>query len=256
MKTLGFPQEVSDAALIACGRRCCICHIFCGTKMELHHIKQAADGGEDTFENCIPLCFNCHSEMGKADPKHPKGKRYTEDELRGHRDNWYEKVKNGSFLRPADVCDSDRRLFSEICATFDKNISYLLSSSNVSGRHLSHQFDALAFLFEKAKDPFFEFLDLSLEELKGTLFHAIDVFLDYYNYNVFSTGSDDIGYCASHLWLFDHDYIPRSNVNYEEYRATFYKQFEDEATELNNLARNVWSCYCDFVRQGRLILNE
>ena len=34
--------------------------------MELHHIKQVAYGGEDTFENCIPLCFDCHADMGKA----------------------------------------------------------------------------------------------------------------------------------------------------------------------------------------------
>ena len=45
--------------------------------MELHHIRQKADGGEDTFENCIPLCFDCHADMRKGDPKHPKGKRYS-----------------------------------------------------------------------------------------------------------------------------------------------------------------------------------
>ena len=86
---MAFPQSVADKALAACGRCCCICHKFCGVKMELHHIHQHADGGEDTFENCIPLCFDCHAEMGKGDPHHPKGKRYTAEELRKHRDNWY-----------------------------------------------------------------------------------------------------------------------------------------------------------------------
>jgi len=86
---MAFPQSVADRALAACGRCCCICHKFCGVKMELHHIHQHADGGEDTFENCIPLCFDCHAEMGKGDPHHPKGKRYSEQELRLHRDNWY-----------------------------------------------------------------------------------------------------------------------------------------------------------------------
>lgn len=89
---VAFPQSVADRALVACGRRCCICHDFCGTKMELHHIHQHADGGEDTFENCIPLCFNCHAEMGKVDPHHPKGKGYSQNELRMHRDNWYNTV--------------------------------------------------------------------------------------------------------------------------------------------------------------------
>lgn len=91
---MGFSDKVQAEALAACERRCCICHKFCGTKMELHHIKQKADGGEDTFDNCIPLCFDCHADMGKADPRHPKGKHYSERELRLHRDNWYESVRN------------------------------------------------------------------------------------------------------------------------------------------------------------------
>ena len=98
---MSFPQQVADAALVACGRCCCICHKFCGTKIELHHIKQVAFGGEDTFDNCIPLCFDCHADMGKADPKHNKGKRYTEDELRQHRDKWYlakEKQEKTNFV--------------------------------------------------------------------------------------------------------------------------------------------------------------
>ena len=48
---------------------------------------------EDTFENCIPLCFDCHADMGKADPKHPKGKHYSESELIQHRDSWYKKIE-------------------------------------------------------------------------------------------------------------------------------------------------------------------
>ena len=44
---MSFPESVEVAALAACERCCCICHKFCGTKIELHHIKQKADGGED-----------------------------------------------------------------------------------------------------------------------------------------------------------------------------------------------------------------
>lgn len=52
---MGFSDKTQAEALAACERRCCICHKFCGTKMELHHIKQKADGGEDTFDNCLRL---------------------------------------------------------------------------------------------------------------------------------------------------------------------------------------------------------
>ena len=91
---MGFSEKVQAEALAACERRCCICHKFCGTKMALHHITQKAYGGDDSFENCIPLCLDCHEDMGKADPNHSTGKHYTERELRLHRDNWYESVKN------------------------------------------------------------------------------------------------------------------------------------------------------------------
>lgn len=87
---MGFSEKVQVEALVACGRYCCICHRFCGTKIALHHIKQRADGGDDSFENCIPLCLDCHEDMGKADPRHVTGKHYTENELRMHRDKWYE----------------------------------------------------------------------------------------------------------------------------------------------------------------------
>lgn len=81
--------------MVACGRRCCICHKFCGNNMEVHHIKAKADGGPDTFENAIPLCFDCHATVRQYDPKHPKGIKFSEKELIQHRDNWYAAVKAG-----------------------------------------------------------------------------------------------------------------------------------------------------------------
>ena len=46
---MGFSDTVAARALVASGRCCCICHKFCGTKIELHHIKQRAYEAEDTF---------------------------------------------------------------------------------------------------------------------------------------------------------------------------------------------------------------
>lgn len=82
--------EIKTQTLVACGRRCCICHKFCGTNIECHHIIPEADGGESTLENCIPLCFDCHAEAGHYNIRHPKGTKYTSTELRGHRDIWFE----------------------------------------------------------------------------------------------------------------------------------------------------------------------
>lgn len=63
--------------------------------MEVHHIKARAEGGQDIYENAIPLCFDCHAEVRQYDPKHPKGIKFTEKELIMHRDEWYRKVKQG-----------------------------------------------------------------------------------------------------------------------------------------------------------------
>lgn len=90
-----FSQEIKLRAMIACGRCCCICHKYCGNNMELHHIKPKSAGGEDTFENAIPLCFDCHAEVGQYNPKHPKGIKFSEQELIQHRDNWYKQVASG-----------------------------------------------------------------------------------------------------------------------------------------------------------------
>ena len=90
---MSFPEDVKIRALVACGRCCCICHKNCGNNIEIHHIHPRAQGGEDTFENAIPLCFDCHAIVGQYNPKHPKGTKFSEKELIAHRDNWYNTIK-------------------------------------------------------------------------------------------------------------------------------------------------------------------
>jgi hypothetical protein len=83
---LAFTDLVVREALVRSGRCCCICHRFCGTKIELHHIIPIEQGGDDSFENCIPVCFDCHADIGHYNDKHPRGRKYTSAELRAHRD--------------------------------------------------------------------------------------------------------------------------------------------------------------------------
>lgn len=93
-----WPKKIKEDALVACGRRCCVCHMFCGRNIELHHIVMESKGGESTFDNCIPLCFNCHAEAGHYNNNHPKGTKYSSEELRAHRDNWYQAVNSLDLL--------------------------------------------------------------------------------------------------------------------------------------------------------------
>lgn len=44
------------------------------------------------------MCFDCHSDVRAYDPTHPKGRKYTESELIGHRDTWYAKIRDSKGL--------------------------------------------------------------------------------------------------------------------------------------------------------------
>ena len=253
---MGFPADVANRALIACNRCCCICHKFCGTKIELHHIKQKALGGEDTFENCIPLCFDCHADMGRADPKHPKGRRYTPEELQGHRDNWYRKVENAISNSQNHVYAADKKLFQMICDVFDDKVQYWLSEADLRGPYPNTVYDPLAHLLHISKNPSFEFLDVELEIQRSNLLASISNFLNFKALYTFSVGTDFPGENAPHIWLLNQGYIPRGETDYEKYVEENYKIVVDEGDKLNELASEVWHKYTDFVRQGRKLLEE
>ena len=79
-----FNKAESEELLVRCHRRCCVCHRFCGSKIEIHHI----DGSDGDIGNAIPLCFECHAEVRAYDNDHPRGRKFTPRELRAHRDQW------------------------------------------------------------------------------------------------------------------------------------------------------------------------
>ncbi|NQU77476.1 HNH endonuclease [Candidatus Falkowbacteria bacterium] len=62
--------------------------------METDHIKPSERDGTNDIENAIPLCFECHAEVKCYNPKHPKGRKFTENELKLHKKQWLEICKN------------------------------------------------------------------------------------------------------------------------------------------------------------------
>ncbi len=85
---MGFNPADVDRLLVACHRRCCVCHRYCGVRMEIDHIVPVAGGGSDTYDNAIAVCFDCHAEIHHYNTAHPKGRRFGPDELRAHKDQW------------------------------------------------------------------------------------------------------------------------------------------------------------------------
>lgn len=163
---MSFSAKVKEEAFVACGRCCCICHKFCGLKMEVHHIEQRADEGSDTFENAIPLCFDCHADMGGVNPHHPKGNSYTPSELIRHRDAWYEKKRNAITVT---VFEDDKETFEKICSVFNPLRASLIENDLYEGVH-QNKFMDLYKMIDKTEDPFDEFIEPDLESLRGTLF--------------------------------------------------------------------------------------
>ena len=85
---MAFNKSEVEELLAQCHRRCCICHRFCGVKMETDHIEQAADKGGDSIENAIPVCFECHAEIHSYNDRHPRGRKFKAGELKAHKKEW------------------------------------------------------------------------------------------------------------------------------------------------------------------------
>ncbi len=100
-KNMGFSQEIRIRALTASARHCCVCNRYKGVRVEVHHIIPEDKGGKNDFDNAIVLCFDCHTDAGHYNPKHPKGSKFSPFELRAHRDRWYESVRRNSIISPA-----------------------------------------------------------------------------------------------------------------------------------------------------------
>jgi len=80
---------------IRCGRLCCLCLKQCGTNIEAAHIIAESTGGSNDLDNGIPLCLDCHQEIGAYNIDHPRGNRFRPDELIARRDRVYKYVESG-----------------------------------------------------------------------------------------------------------------------------------------------------------------
>lgn len=86
-----FSRDIAERALIRCRRHCCVCSKFCGTKIVIHHIEGHSDNTED---NAIPVCFDCHADIKNNNDSHPLGRKYQPSELRKLREATFRKYSN------------------------------------------------------------------------------------------------------------------------------------------------------------------
>lgn len=100
-----FKQEDAEKLMVACHRRCCICHRFCGVKMEIDHIIQSADDGPADIANGIAVCFECHAEIHSYNDRHPRGRKFHFEELQLHKEQWLA------------ICQSKPEIFNQVPIT-------------------------------------------------------------------------------------------------------------------------------------------
>jgi HNH endonuclease len=75
--------------------------------METDHIVPAAESADHSIENAIPVCFDCHAEIHAYNPSHPRGRRFTPDELRAHKEQWLQ------------ICETRPEIFVEASRQVD-----------------------------------------------------------------------------------------------------------------------------------------
>jgi hypothetical protein len=172
-----FSPEVKRDALVAAQRSCCICHVQCGVEIECHHIVAEAEGGLNDLENCIPLCFNCHAKVQHYNPKHPRGNKFTPEELKQHRDKWVARVSSSQFAgNVAETTQIDRQVFRELRKSLPSNgaIRYIRDPHYGGLVEWPERFEELAKFVGWASLPENEFLDADLNSLTAELIQLIE----------------------------------------------------------------------------------
>lgn len=98
---MGFTQEIKEEIMVRSARHCCVCHRVKGINLEVHHIKPKEQGGTDSIDNAICLCFDCHADAGHYFAKHPKGTKLSPEELLKHKAAWFKIVSENNIMAPS-----------------------------------------------------------------------------------------------------------------------------------------------------------
>lgn len=223
---MSFPKKVRDAVLFKSKRHCCLCGNYAGTNLELHHIKQKADGGEDIEDNCIPLCFDCHAEVKQYNPKHPKGLKYTEGELKLRRNEVYDLVKNEVISK---YTEDDINLAKKILKNYAETLEYLIKTDPCGERVYIVFIDEVNSMTDELYSYRYNFQNKVLDSQKNFLIESV---IEWFNI------------ISNHIY-FRHipgsEYLMFNNATVNEFRDKIYKirvDTKNSYLELRNIANS------------------
>jgi hypothetical protein len=80
---MAIDEAAAARILVSCARHCSICRRFEPLHLQVHHIKPRSDGGGDEDDNLLAICLTCHCDVHTGTFF---TRRFTEMELKGHRD--------------------------------------------------------------------------------------------------------------------------------------------------------------------------
>ncbi len=100
---MAFSDKIKNEAIWRSKRSCCVCKEFVGRSVQVHHIIPEGQGGADEIDNAIVLCLRCHAEAGHYNPGHPIGTKYSREELRRYRDEWWKWCKENPLVPPPKI---------------------------------------------------------------------------------------------------------------------------------------------------------
>ena len=95
-----IPDADRARILLWCARHCCFCGKACTTNIEVHHID--GNPANNDLGNLIPVCFDCHGELERYNPRHPVGTKYRHLEITTRRDQIYE-LHTRDYLRQIEI---------------------------------------------------------------------------------------------------------------------------------------------------------
>ena len=87
MERKSFDNDDVYKILLWCDRHCCLCGKKCDTNIEVAHI---GDRNDNSIDNAIPVCFDCHAKMGHYNKNHPRGRKFSHQEIKSRRDQIYD----------------------------------------------------------------------------------------------------------------------------------------------------------------------
>ena len=74
-----FDDEIKKKVLLWSDRHCGLCDKTCGVDIVVVHFDDPED---NSLDNAIPLCYDCHGKIGRYNPEHPLGTKYKIKELK------------------------------------------------------------------------------------------------------------------------------------------------------------------------------